>query len=373
MAIFGSRTTKPAFGADIKAAAGAAQQATINATYTYTVGTQELRALQLPTISRARDLIASMIGCLDLRAYRLAWDPQEEEYTKIYVEGESWFTRPDPAVTRNFIMANTFSDLLFYGRAFWLITGRYSTGFPASFKWLPAANISTLDQGGPAWFQPSDQVQFNGVDVDSRNLVQFLAPSMGIVYSGAAAIDTAWKLDNAARRFASNEIAAGYLQQRGGEPMSAEDLGELAAAWSAARQRNAIGALNEFVEWREFSSDPAKLQLVEARQYQALELARLANIPPYLVGAPTGTGMTYQNALQARQDLYLFGAKPYLDCLQETLSGNNVLPAGKHVEFDLDDYLGDNDLVESPLVTTPTSDRMYQDDQEDNNVEARRP
>ena len=41
MAIFGSRTTKPAFGADIKAAAGAAQQATINATYTYTVGTAE--------------------------------------------------------------------------------------------------------------------------------------------------------------------------------------------------------------------------------------------------------------------------------------------------------------------------------------------
>jgi hypothetical protein len=200
MALFGSRTTKPAFGADIKAAAGAAQQATINATYTYTVGTQELRALQLPTVSRARDLIASMVGCLDLRSYRLAWDPQEEEYEKIYVEGESWFTRPDPAVTRNFIMANTFSDLLFYGRAFWLITGRYSTGFPASFKWLPAANITTLDQAGPAWFQPSDQVQFNGVDVDSRNLVQFLAPIMGIVYSGAAAIDTAWKLDNAARR-----------------------------------------------------------------------------------------------------------------------------------------------------------------------------
>ena len=361
MALFERRTSKGAFGADIKAAAGAAQKATIYATYTYTVGTAELRALQLPTISRARDLIASMVGCLDLRAYRLAWDPMEEEYEKLYIEGESWFTRPDPAVTRNFIMASTFSDLLFYGRAFWLITSRYSTGYPASFKWLPAANINTLDQAGPAWFQPSDQVQFNGVDVDSTNLVQFLAPSMGIVYSGAAAIDTAWKLDTAARRFSSNEIAAGYLQQRGGEPMSAEDLGELAAAWSLARQRNAIGALNEFVEWKEFDSDPNRLQLVESRQYQSLELARLANIPPYLVGAPTGTGMTYQNALQARQDLYLFGAKPFLDCIQETLSGNNVLPAGKHVEFDLDDYLGDNDLVESPLVTTPTSDRMEVD------------
>jgi phage portal protein BeeE len=361
MALFQRRVTTPAFGADIRAAAGAAQQSSVDAIYTFTIGSSQLRALQLPTISRARDLMASMIACLDLRSYRLAWDPQEERYEKIYVEGESWFTRPDPAVTRNFIMANTFSDLLFNGRAFWLITSRYSTGFPASFKWLPAANINTLDQAGPQWFQPSDQVQFNGVHVDSTNLVQFLAPSMGIIYSGAAAIDTAWKLDNAARRFSSNEIAAGYLQQRGGEPMSAEDLGELAGAWSIARQRNAIGALNEFVEWKEYSADPSKLQLVEGRQYQALELARLTNIPPYLVGAPTGTGMTYQNAVQARQDLYLFGAKPYLDCLQETLSGNNVLPAGKHVEFDLENYLGDNDLVDSPLVTTPTSERVEYD------------
>ena len=67
--------------------------------------------------------------------------------------------------------------------------------------------------------------------------------------------------------------------------------------------------------------------------------------------------MTYQNALQARQDLYLFGAKPYIDCIEETLSGNNVIAAGKHIEFDLDYYLGDNDMVESPLVDTPTSIR----------------
>lgn len=137
--------------------------------------------------------------------------------------------------------------------------------------------------------------------------------------------------------------------------MTAEELGELAAGWSAARRNNSIGALNDFVEWKEFNSDPSKLQLVEARQYQALELARLANIPPYLVGAPTGSGMTYQNALQARQDLYLFGAKPYMDCIEETLSGDNVLPRGRHVEFDLDDYLNDNNLVESPLVDAPST------------------
>ena len=352
------RNATPAFGsADIKAAAGSAAQPAISQVYSYTVGNQELRALQLPTISRARDLIASMIGSLDLVQYRLQWDPTEQEYEKVYVEGEAWFTRPDPAVTRAFLMANTFSDLLMYGRAFWYVTSRYQTGYPASFEWLPAANITTVDQGGPQWFKPSDQVEFNGVTLPTENLIQFLSPIMGIVYSGATAMDTAYKLDAAARRFASTEIAAGYLKQTGGEPMTSDELGELAAAWSAARRNNSIGALNEFVDWREFSSDPSKLQLVEARQYQALELARLANIPPYLVGAPTGSGMTYQNALQARQDLYLFGAKPYLQCIEQTLSGDNVIPRGRHIEFDLDDYLGDNELVDTPLVDTPTSIR----------------
>jgi phage portal protein BeeE len=352
------RSVPPAFGsADIKAAAGSAAQQAISQVMTYTIGNAELRALQLPTISRARDLIASMIGSLDLVQYRLQWDPTEQEYEKVYIEGESWFTRPDPQVTRAFIMSNTFSDLLMYGRAFWYITSRYQTGYPASFEWLPAANINTIDQGGPQWFKPSDQVEFNGVHLPTENLIQFLSPIMGIVYTGTIAMDTAYKLDAAARRFSSTEIAAGYLQQRGGEPMTAEELGELAAGWSQARRNNAIGALNEFVEWKEFSSDPSKLQLVEARQYQALELARLANIPPYLVGAPTGTGMTYQNALQARQDLYLFGAKPYIQCIEQTLSGDNVIPRGRHIEFDLDDYLGDNEMVNTPLVDTPTSIR----------------
>lgn len=353
MGIF-RRSVPPAFAAEIKAQAGTAGRI-IDQFYAYSTSNRELQALSLPTISRARDLIAAMIGTLDLRQYQLRWEG--DNYEKVYIEGESWFTRPDPKVTRNFIMAQTFSDLMMYGTAIWYVTSRYSTGFPASFQWLPMSNITFVDQAGPQWFTTSDEVEFNGAKLPMENVIQFISPTMGIIYSGQQAIDTAYKLDGAARRFASTEIAAGYLQQRGGEPMTAEELGELAAGWSSARRNNAIGALNEFVEWKEFGSDPAKLQLVEARQYQALELARLANIPPYLVGAPTGTGMTYQNALQARQDLYLFGARPFIDCIEETLSGDRVIPRGRHIELDVESYLSDNDLADSPLVDAPTSIR----------------
>jgi len=103
----------------------------------------------------------------------------------------------------------------------------------------------------------------------------------------------------------------------------------------------------------EFTSDPSKLQLQEGRQHAALELSRVANIPAYLVGIPTG-GMTYQNAQQARQDLYLFGAKPYIQTIEQTLSMPNVLPRGRHVEFDVDRYLRSWSIDETPAPAEET-------------------
>jgi hypothetical protein len=89
-------------------------------------------------------------------------------------------------------------------------------------------------------------------------------------------------------------------------------------------------------------------------------MARIANIPPYLVGAPTGGGMTYQNALQARQDLYLFGAKPYIECIEQTLSMNNVTPRGRYIYLDVEAYLeeyqdADESEIAAPARQLPTN------------------
>jgi hypothetical protein len=293
-----------------------------------------------------------MIGALELKTYTRQW--VGEEYEKIYTPGPSWLTRPDPNVTRNFLLAQTACDLFIEGRAFWYVSSRYSTGFPASFTWLPHDLVNTPNQPGPQYIGPAREILIQGQPVNVSDIVQFLAPINGITVTAQRTLDIAIRLDEAARRFASSEIAAGYLQQTGGEPMSGDELAELATAWASNRRENAIGALNEFVKFVEFSSNPSTLQLVEGRQHAALELARVANIPPYLVGISTG-GMTYQNAQQARQDLYLFGAKPFIDCIEQTLSGPNVMPRGQHVELDVDSYLTDShivdDIVQEPAAT----------------------
>jgi hypothetical protein len=356
MPLFGKKITAPAYNsAPLGAAAGASQ---IGQFYSYSVGAFEEAALSVPTIARAVSLLSTVVGTLDMKSYVLQWNG--EEYEKIYVEGESWMTRPDPKVTRNFIMAKTAKDLILYGRAFWAVTSRYSTGFPATFQWLPANLVQSPNNAPPEWFGPADELEFNGLPLDTSNVIQFLNGNIGVVYSGRRAIQISLKLDQSAERFASNEIAAGYLQQRGGEPMSGEELGEMAAAWASNRRTNAIGALNEFVNFVSFDQDPSKLQLVEGREYQTKELSRLMDIPAYLL-AIDQSGMTYANAQQARQDLLLFGARPLLHAIEERLSMDDVLPRGRHTQFDLDEYVGEYapDMAEPVMRETevnPLSD-----------------
>lgn len=323
----------------------------------YSVGAAEDAALSVPTVSRAISLLSTVVATLNLKSYTLQWTGQE--YEELYVEGESWMTRPDPKITRNFIMSKTARDLILYGRAFWMVTSRYSTGYPATFQWLPANLCDTPNNAPPEWFGPADEVNFNGLPLDTSQLVQFLSGSQGIIYSGRRAIQIALRLDQSAERFATNEIAAGYLQQKGGEPMSGEELGEMAAAWAANRRTNAIGALNELVSFESFDVDPSKLQLVEGREYQTKELSRLMDIPAYLL-AIDQSGMTYANAQQARQDLILFGARPILHAIEERLSMDDVLPRGRHVRFAIDEYLEDFTYTEEMPAEMPI-DTVEQD------------
>jgi phage portal protein BeeE len=316
--------------------------------YTYIEGPARNRAMSVATISRARDLMASVISCMPLKMYNEMWNGDEME--QVNIAPRTWLRQPDPSVTYPFLMAWTFDDLFFYGRAFWYITARTQDGYPTAFTRLPAGSVTTQDQAGPVWFAPSKEVYFQGNMIDPKDLVQFLSPIQGIVYMSEQTVATAIKLEAARYRNAESSIPAGVLKQTGGEPLSATELADLASAFNAARATNQTAALNEFLSYTETTATPDKMLLIDAANYQALECARLTNVPPYLVGVSTGS-YSYQSSEQARADLYIFGVKAYADCIAATLSQNNVLPRGTYVKFDADEYLVENyaaDKMDSP-------------------------
>jgi phage portal protein BeeE len=313
--------------------------------YSYYEGEARNRAMSVATISRARDLMASVIGSLPLRMYNERWNDSEKEMEKEYLAPRSWLRQPDPSVTYDFLMAWTFDDLFHFGRAFWVITSRTQDGFPASFTRIPAGSVTTTDQAGPVWYAPSKEVYFLGNMINPADLVQFLSPIQGIIYMSEQTVATALKLEAARYRNAESSIPAGVLKQTGGEPLSASELADLASAFNAARATNQTAALNEFLSYTETTATPDKMLLIDAANYQALECARLTNVPPYLVGVSTGA-YSYQSSEQARADLYIFGVQAYASCIASTLSQNNVLPRGTYVEFNTEKFLVENEIAD---------------------------
>ena len=324
--------------------------------YSYVEGTARNRAMSVPTISRARDLMASVIGCMNLKMYNEMWNGEEME--KMPLAPRTWLRRIDPTLPNNFILSWTFDDLFFFGRAFWYITSRTADNYPASFTRLPAAMIQTLDQSGPVWFAPSKDIVFNGGGLDPNDVVQFLSPIQGIIYMSEQSVATAIKLEAARYRNSSSAIPAGILRQTGGEPLSAQELADLAAAFNAARETNQTAALNEYVSYTETQTSPDKMLLIDSAEFQAMEMARLCNIPPYLAGISVGS-YSYQSSAESRMDLWTFGVRAYADCIAGTLSQNNILPNGTYVEFDVEQYLtGEYSMSNDQDTQTEMTERV---------------
>jgi hypothetical protein len=293
------------------------------------------RAMSIPTISRARDLLAGLVATT-------SWDHLEETWTtsgrtETILPPDPWMERPDPDVSRAHILAWTVDDLMMTGRAVWQTTARYADGRPRSFRWIPSAVVDVISPMivGNYPVGGLDELRISGRAVDPNDYIPFWSSQSPLLEIGSRAITTAERLDRSSERFATNPIAAGYLRQTSGEPLGSEELDELAHAWVTMRDELAVAALGEGIEFVESSIDPSRLQSVESRQHQALELARVANISPFLVGAPSGSSMTYQNSAMARSQLAQ-DALPILAVIEETLS-DRELPRGRRIRFSRDD------------------------------------
>lgn len=353
MAIFGSRTKAtiqavPESEGHVAAAAsgyftGGAGNIGANSVgnyYSYSEGVLRNNAMSVPTIARARDLIASVVSSTPLQMYKESWDGQEQEMVKTYLAPRSWLAQPDPQLPYSTLMSWTLDDLFFFGKCTWFIQSRTSDGFPASFTRLPAAMVTYRDQAGPVFFAPSNEVYFQGGRIDPENLVQFISPIQGIVYQSETSVQTAIRLEKARFRNATSTIPAGTLKITGGEPLTDVEMQQLGAAFNAARENNQTAVISQDLDYIETKANPANMMLMEAANFQALEMARITNIPPYLAGIDIGS-YQYSSGKDSREQLYLFAARAYMDCIAQTLSMNNVLPVGTKVEFDIDDYLSE--------------------------------
>jgi HK97 family phage portal protein len=297
--------------------------------FTQSVATRQ-QAMAVPTIARARNIICSTLAGLPLTQY--------SRVDGSLMPVPAVINQPDPRVPGSATYAWLAEDLLFYGVAYGQVMEQYGeTGRVRSWTRVSPDRVSTklnILQTEIVGYQLDGSVVPNsGVG----SLVVFYGLDEGILNRAGRTIRAAHALEQAAETFAKEPVPLQVLKSNGTN-LPAERIAKLLESWRNARLTKSTAFLNADVELQALGIDPAKLQLNEARQYVALELARACNLPAYFVSAEASS-MTYSNSVSERRSLIDFSMKPILTSIEQRLSMPDFIASTGEIRFDLDNFL----------------------------------
>jgi HK97 family phage portal protein len=305
-------------------------QSSFNGFFNFGSSTTRSQAMAVPTIARARNIICSTLASLPLEAY--------SKLNGSHTQTPQVIHQPDPRVPGSAIYSFIAEDLLFLGVAYGQVLEQYGdTGrIRAWTRVSPDRVTQTLNALGTEIIG----YQVDGIITPAQgvgSLVVFYGLDEGLLNRAGRTIRAAHALEQAAESFAKEPVPLQVLKSNGTN-LPAERIAKLLESWRTARLNKSTAFLNADVELQALGIDPAKLQLNEARQYVALELARACNLPAYFVSAET-TSMTYSNAISERKALIDFSIKFILTAIEQRLSMADFVSSTTEVRFSLDNFL----------------------------------
>ena len=293
-------------------------------------------ALSVPACARGRNIIVGTAASLELHVKR-KFDETRVEPTPTII------SQPDKNMPTAVVYGMTAENLLFHGVAYWQIKEiDPATGRPSQIRWIDAPRVSqVLDSTGEiviGYQLEAQRVPDNGIG----SLIQFtgIDPD-GVLNRGGRTLRTAAALERAVFNYAETPTPSVVLKAN--VPMDSNKATAILNAWKQARQTKGTAFLSDNVDMQSVGFNAADLQLTEAREYLAKEVARLMNIPAYYLDAATNS-MTYSNVTAERRALLDFSLRPLLTAIEQRLSMDDVTVSTQYVEYDLDDFLRGNPL-----------------------------
>ena len=293
-------------------------------------------ALSVPACARGRNIIVGTAASLELHVKR-KFDETRVEPTPTII------SQPDKNMPTAVVYGMTAENLLFHGVAYWQIKEiDPATGRPSQIRWIDAPRVSqVLDSTGEiviGYQLEAQRLPDNGIG----SLIQFtgIDPD-GVLNRGGRTLRTAAALERAVFNYAETPTPSVVLKAN--VPMDSNKATAILTAWKQARQTKGTAFLSDNVDMQSVGFNAADLQLTEAREYLAKEIARLMNIPAYYLDASTNT-MTYSNVTAERRALLDFSLRPLLTAIEQRLSMDDVTVSTQYVEYDLDDFLRGNPL-----------------------------
>ena len=286
-------------------------------------------AMQVPTVSKCRQLICGVIGGIPLELYN--------KTTGEELGSPVWLEQPDIRQPRSVTIAYTVQSLLFYQISYWEVTATYSDdGRPARFAWVANERVT------PKLNARNTEVEYYTVDNEVRpqngvgSLITFQSLQPGVLATGARTIRAALDLEKAAAIAAQTPIPSGFIKNSGADLPEAQVQGIL-ASWKAARNSRGTAFLTSTLDYSTTSFSPAEMMYDTAKQSLSTEICRLMNVPAHMASSDNQRSQTYQNVLDARKEFYAYTLAPFVCAIEDRLSMNDVTSSQNVVRFASDE------------------------------------
>jgi HK97 family phage portal protein len=307
------------------------QQAVGGLFYGAQTATRE-QAMSVPSVARARNIICATIGSLPLESYN--------HFTKEHLRPQRVIMQPDPRIAGSAIYAWLAEDLLFRGVAYGVVLDSYSSTDASRIRaWTRVSpervtyNLNTNQTEITEYLIDGMHIPASGVG----SIIVFSGLDEGVLNRAGRTIRAAQELEKAAELYAKEPVPTMVLKSNGTN-LAPERITKLLESWKIARNTRATAFLNADVELTALGFDPQKLQLNEARQYLATELARAVGIPASFLSAEL-TSQTYSTTVMERKALIDFSLRNIVTPIEQRLSAADFVPNGVEVRFDIDDFL----------------------------------
>jgi HK97 family phage portal protein len=168
------------------------------------------------------------------------------------------------------------------------------------------------------------------------SLITFQSLNDGILNVGGRTIRAALDAQYAASVAAKTPVQTGYIKNTGADLPEDQIVG-LLSKWKSARLQNNVGYLNSALDFKTTSFSPKEMGYNEMLQFLATEIARMTNIPAYMLSADMNNSLTYANVIDERRQFVDMSLRPYIEAIEGRLSMNDMTNSQNYVRAGLDD------------------------------------
>jgi HK97 family phage portal protein len=195
----------------------------------------------------------------------------------------------------------------------------------------------TLSQLGlpNKWVEPSDMLHFPGFGFNGLT-------SMSVIsYAARNAVGNAMAMDDYSGKFFANGAHPSMVLTAAGK-MNPEQITALQAAFAAkySGMDNAHRVplvLTEGLDAKEISINADDAQLLEARKFQVIDIARAFGVPPHMIGETSASTSWGSGIESMSRGFVTYTLQPHLVRIEQELN-RKLFPrnTGKFVQFDRD-------------------------------------